>query len=77
MPNIAVGKIVTLLIIALTLLVVVFTDYSKNGRTIVYDCGMAEWHPDIPKEVKEECRKLRMEELRKKQDPNNPQIYKT
>lgn len=25
----------------------------------VYDCGMAEWHPDIPKEVKEECRKLR------------------
>jgi hypothetical protein len=23
----------------------------------VYDCGMAEWHPDIPNEVKEECRK--------------------
>ena len=27
--------------------------------TKVYDCGMAEWHPDIPKEVKEECRKIR------------------
>ena len=27
----------------------------------VYDCGMAEWHPDIPKEVKEECRKRRLE----------------
>jgi hypothetical protein len=26
----------------------------------VYDCGMAEWHPDIPKEVKEECRRLRI-----------------
>ena len=25
----------------------------------VYDCGMAEWHPDIPPQVKEECRKLR------------------
>lgn len=25
----------------------------------VYDCGMVEWHPDIPKEVKEECRQLR------------------
>ena len=25
----------------------------------VYDCGMAEWHPDIPPKVKEECRKLR------------------
>lgn len=23
----------------------------------IYDCGMAEWHPDIPPEVKEECRK--------------------
>jgi hypothetical protein len=23
----------------------------------VYDCGMAEWHPDIPPQVKEECRK--------------------
>jgi len=22
---------------------------------------MAEWHPDIPKEVKEECRKLKMQ----------------
>jgi hypothetical protein len=29
-------------------------------RSHVYDCGMAEWHPDIPKEVKEECRRLRM-----------------
>lgn len=29
-------------------------------RVKLYDCGMAEWHPDIPKEVKEQCRKLRM-----------------
>ena len=28
-------------------------------ETKVYDCGMAEWHPDIPVEVKEECRKIR------------------
>lgn len=28
--------------------------------TRVYDCGMAEWHPDIPLEVREECRKLRL-----------------
>ena len=25
----------------------------------VYDCGMSEWHPDIPIDVKEECRKRR------------------
>lgn len=29
----------------------------EDNRERVYDCGMAEWHPDIPKEVKEECRK--------------------
>ena len=27
----------------------------------VIDCGMAEWHPDIPVEIREECRKRRME----------------
>ena len=31
-------------------------------RSQVYDCGMAEWHPDIPKEVKEECRKIRSQQ---------------
>lgn len=25
----------------------------------VYDCSMAEFHPDFPPQVKEECRKLR------------------
>jgi hypothetical protein len=25
----------------------------------VYDCSMAEWHPDIPLEIREECRKRR------------------
>jgi hypothetical protein len=24
-----------------------------------YDCGMAEWHPDIPNAVREECRNLK------------------
>ena len=28
----------------------------------VYDCGMAEWHPDIPPKVREECRKRSLEE---------------
>lgn len=30
-----------------------------------YDCGMAEWHPDIPKDVKEECRKRKMQVIPK------------
>ena len=28
----------------------------------IYDCGMAEWHPDIPPTVKEECRKRRYQQ---------------
>lgn len=26
-------------------------------RVRIYDCGMAEWHPDIPEDVKNACRK--------------------
>jgi hypothetical protein len=29
-------------------------------KTKIYDCSIAEWHPDIPKDVKEECRKQRI-----------------
>jgi len=31
----------------------------------VYDCGMAEWHPDIPLEVKQQCRELKHQEWKK------------
>lgn len=34
---------------------------GPDERVILYDCGMAEWHPDIPNEVKEACRKQRRE----------------
>ena len=27
-----------------------------DERVRIYDCGMAEWHPDIPADVKEACR---------------------
>ncbi len=30
-------------------------------RVKIYDCGMAEWHPDIPKEIKEACRNRQKE----------------
>lgn len=38
-----------------------------NNRTVVYDCSLAEISPDYPVEVKNECRRLRMEEFREKQ----------
>ena len=39
--------------------------------TRVYDCGMAEWHPDIPPAVKEECRKRALEYWREQQEQND------
>jgi hypothetical protein len=57
MSDTIVGKIVTAILIILAVLILTFTDYGSHSR--VYDCGMAEWHPDIPIEVKEECRKRR------------------
>jgi hypothetical protein len=31
----------------------------------VYDCSIAEWHPDIPLEVKQQCRELKHQEWKK------------
>lgn len=52
--------------LALLLLIIIFliTSFSDN-QVRIYDCGMAEWHPDIPIEVKEECRKRRYEQTKK------------
>ena len=49
-----------ILITIITVLLVIFLVFSDFGNTTrVYDCGMAEWHPDIPLAVKEECRRLK------------------
>ena len=34
----------------------------------VYDCGMAEWHPDIPSEVRNQCRELKQQEWKKENE---------
>jgi hypothetical protein len=57
-------------VVALVAAVVILVneDYP-TGR--VYDCGMAEWHPDIPPIVKEECRKRALEYWREQQERIN------
>lgn len=41
-------------------LIIIFTFLSNDEpRVIRYDCTIAEFHPDIPIEVKEACRKIR------------------
>jgi hypothetical protein len=58
-------NIILLLAMILFLIFLMFFDFGPQGR--VYDCGMAEWHPDIPNDVKEECRKMRREDLQRHQ----------
>lgn len=59
MSNIIKRISLTLLLMLFLLFVIIPTliYFSPREKSRVYDCGMAEWHPDIPKEVKEECRK--------------------
>ena len=63
MSDIDFRKIIAGAVLVVAVLILVFTDYGNNGR--VYDCSLAEWHPDIPIKIKEECRKMRLEEHRR------------
>ncbi len=58
--DIEIAVVITAFIIAL--LIMFFVLPKQQGRT--YDCGMAEWHPDIPNNVKEECRRIRAENFK-------------
>lgn len=42
--------------------VIIYITLRYSTVTVVYDCRMIEQHLDIPKEVREECRKLKIEE---------------
>jgi hypothetical protein len=46
-----------LLCILLLLCTFVFLNINEK-QWKVYDCEMAQWHPDIPKQVREQCRIL-------------------
>jgi hypothetical protein len=73
MSDTIIGKITAAVALISAVLILVFTDYGS--QTHVYDCGMAEWHPDIPTKIKEECRKLRYEEWHKQQQIEKKNIH--
>lgn len=56
----------TVIVMVVAIVLLILNDFGTTTR--VYDCGMAEWHPDIPVEVREECRRLRYEEWKRKQE---------
>lgn len=54
---------VTVLILTLTGIIVSILNMIPVPEYRVYDCSIAEFHPDIPKDVREECRKLRSNKI--------------
>lgn len=59
---------IVFIVAIVTLAIAVLVLFSGDGRGRVYDCGMAEWHPDIPPVVKEECRRRALEYWREQQE---------
>jgi hypothetical protein len=57
-----IAGVLLVVVLFFSVFVLMITNFEPTGK--VYDCGMAEWHPDIPKEVKEECRKRRQEYIK-------------
>jgi hypothetical protein len=57
-------------IIAILAIISAFLYFDTGENYRVYDCGMAEWHPDIPQQVKEECRRRALENWRAQQNKN-------
>ncbi len=58
-------KLIVAIILLIAILILANADW--NNRTVVYDCSLAEISPDYPQEVKNECRRLRIEEFRERQ----------
>ena len=67
MSDTTIGKIIILSALTIIMVVLMLSDYGKS-HGVTYDCGMAEWHPDIPLSVREECRRIRYEQWKKEHD---------
>ena len=56
MNNTAFAIIAVIIALTLAWTLWLVTPYEQYR---VYDCSIAEFHPDYPKEVREECRRIR------------------
>jgi len=55
------GLLLTILIMTATGIIISVLNMIPVPEYRVYDCRMAEFHPDFPTDVREECRKLRVD----------------
>ncbi len=66
----------TFLFVVMILFVIFILAFAEFRNPVrVYDCGMAEWHPDIPTEVRDECRKLRYEQWKRDQEESKKKVF--
>lgn len=60
-------KIIVTVVSLACVFILVFTDFARGDRVVVYDCRDAHWHPDIPVEVKKACANLIKERYQNEQ----------
>ena len=60
-------KIIVTAVSLACVVILVFTDFARGDRVVVYDCRDAHWHPDIPVEVKKACGEMFKERYQKEQ----------
>jgi hypothetical protein len=65
-PKREIVEIVVAAIVVLIAIPIIFLSLPKKGDVIVYNCTISEISPDYPIEVKEQCRKLRAEQILQK-----------
>lgn len=70
------GLFFTLACIGVAAILCVFLIMAMPRNSVVYDCRMSEISPDFPPEVRNECRKLRLEQWKQEQQ-NKRQIKMT
>lgn len=66
MSNFTKREIVVIIVAVIVFLItipMIFLSLPKKGDVIVYNCSISEISPDFPLEVKEQCRKLRAENI--------------
>lgn len=58
--------LLVIFLLLLLIIILVISDFGTQGK--VYDCSMADIHPDYPSEVREECRRLRYENYKNQRE---------
>jgi len=51
--------------------ILLFSNFGKQERIVVYDCRDAHWHPDVPIHIKQACQELYRQERQKEQSTKN------